>query len=155
MVAETSGGKPIPVVKVDEITWRVSHGGQPFKLRYRVYRGSYSGIGGAFLDDEFGTRNGTRWKVPAGSRGGGLAWLGDDRKAYEGAYQLKVDADQQDAAWRRLIELCRVLKETPDAELERELPKVLDVEGALWFLALDVALLDGDGYASRASDFVL
>lgn len=58
MVAETAGGKPIPVVKVDEITWRVSHGGQPFKLRYRVYRGTYGGIGGAFLDDEFGFFNG-------------------------------------------------------------------------------------------------
>lgn len=57
MVAE-SGGKPIPVVKIDEITWRVSHGGQPFKVRYRVYRGAYSGIGGAFLDDEFGFFNG-------------------------------------------------------------------------------------------------
>ena len=58
MVAETAGGKPIPVVKVDEITWRVSHGGQPFRVKYRVYRGSYSGIGGAFLDDEFGFFNG-------------------------------------------------------------------------------------------------
>jgi predicted metalloprotease with PDZ domain len=58
MVAEAAGGKPIPVVKVDEITWRVTHGGQPFKLRYRVYRGTYNGITGAFLDDEFGFFNG-------------------------------------------------------------------------------------------------
>lgn len=58
MVAETVGGKPIPVVKVDEITWRVSHGGQSFRLKYRVYRERYEGIGGAFLDDEFGFFNG-------------------------------------------------------------------------------------------------
>ncbi len=58
MIAESGGGKPISVVKIDEITWRVTHGGQPFKVRYRVYRGSYSGIGGAFLDDEFGFFNG-------------------------------------------------------------------------------------------------
>ncbi|HEY0138281.1 MAG TPA: PDZ domain-containing protein [Nannocystis sp.] len=58
MVAETPGGKPVPVVKVDEITWRVSHGGQPFRVRYRVYRGSYNGISGAYLDDEFGFFNG-------------------------------------------------------------------------------------------------
>jgi len=57
VVAETVGGKPIPVVKVDEITWRVSHGGQSFRVRYRVYRESYTGIGGAFLDDEFGFIN--------------------------------------------------------------------------------------------------
>lgn len=58
VVVETPAGKPVPVVKVDEITWRVSHGGGPFRVRYRVYRGSYSGIGGAYLDDEFGFFNG-------------------------------------------------------------------------------------------------
>ena len=58
VVVETPAGKPVPVVKVDEITWRVSHGGQPFRVRYRVYRGSYNGITGAYLDDEFGFFNG-------------------------------------------------------------------------------------------------
>ncbi|MBL9103505.1 MAG: M61 family metallopeptidase [Myxococcales bacterium] len=58
VVAEGAGGKAVPVVKVDEITWRVTHGGEPFKLRYRVYRGAYTGIGSAYLDDEFGFFNG-------------------------------------------------------------------------------------------------
>lgn len=58
VVVETPAGKPVPVVKVDEITWRVSHGGQPFRVRYRVYRGTYNGISGAYLDDEFGFFNG-------------------------------------------------------------------------------------------------
>jgi predicted metalloprotease with PDZ domain len=58
VVAEGPGGKAVPVVKVDEITWRVTHGGEPFKVRYRVYRGAYNGIGGAYLDDEFGFFNG-------------------------------------------------------------------------------------------------
>jgi predicted metalloprotease with PDZ domain len=58
VVVETPQGKPVPVVKVDEITWRVSHAGQPFRVRYRVYRGSYNGIGGAYLDDDFGFWNG-------------------------------------------------------------------------------------------------
>jgi predicted metalloprotease with PDZ domain len=58
VVVETPAGKPVPVVKVDEITWRVSHGGAPFRVRYRVYRGSYNGIAGAYLDDEFGFFNG-------------------------------------------------------------------------------------------------
>lgn len=58
VVAEGPGGKSVPVVKVDEITWRVTHGGEPFKVRYRVYRGSYTGVGGAYLDDEFGFFNG-------------------------------------------------------------------------------------------------
>ena len=58
VVAEGAGGKSVPVVKVDEITWRVTHGGEPFKVRYRVYRGAYTGVGGAYLDDEFGFFNG-------------------------------------------------------------------------------------------------
>jgi len=58
VVAEGAGGKAVPVVKVDEITWRVTHGGEPFKVRYRVYRGAYTGIGGAYLDDEMGFFNG-------------------------------------------------------------------------------------------------
>lgn len=58
VVVETLAGKPVPVVKVDEITWRVSHAGQPFRVKYRVYRGSYNGIAGAYLDDEFGFWNG-------------------------------------------------------------------------------------------------
>ena len=33
VVAEGAGGKAVPVVKVDEITWRVTHGGEPFKVR--------------------------------------------------------------------------------------------------------------------------
>jgi predicted metalloprotease with PDZ domain len=58
VVVESMQGKPVPVVKVDEITWRVSHAGQPFRVKYRVYRGSYNGIAGAYLDDEFGFWNG-------------------------------------------------------------------------------------------------
>jgi predicted metalloprotease with PDZ domain len=58
VVVETPAGKPVGVVKVDEITWRVSHGGAPFRVKYRVYRGSYGGIGGAYLDDEMGFFNG-------------------------------------------------------------------------------------------------
>ena len=58
VVVESMQGKPVPVVKVDEITWRVSHAGQPCRVKYRVYRGSYNGIAGAYLDDEFGFWNG-------------------------------------------------------------------------------------------------
>jgi spore coat protein CotH len=108
-----------------------------------------------FLADEYGTRGGVRWKVPAGFRGSGLAWLGDDPAAYQRSYELKTEVTDPAAAWRRLLELCRLLHETPDEELEAVLPRVLDIDATLWFLAVDAALLDGDGYASRASDFLL
>jgi predicted metalloprotease with PDZ domain len=58
--ARTSAGKPLAVEKLDEITWRVHHGGSPFVLRYRVYRGSYDGIRGAYLDDDMAFVNGVQ-----------------------------------------------------------------------------------------------
>ncbi|MCB9702933.1 MAG: hypothetical protein H6711_13645 [Myxococcales bacterium] len=35
--AETLAGAPLPVEHRDKQTWRVGHGGQPHRLRYRVY----------------------------------------------------------------------------------------------------------------------
>ncbi len=108
-----------------------------------------------FIDDEFGTRKGVRWKAPANFRGSGLAYLGDKRADYEACYQLKSSVDDEDAAWQHLIAMSKVLNETPLEQLESELPKVLDVDATLRFLALDAVVLDGDGYGSRGSDFVL
>ena len=109
-----------------------------------------------FLDGEYGTKKGVRWKVPANPRGGaGLAWQGEEREAYERSYELKGKVEDEAGAWQRLIELCRVLNTTPIEDLERVVPGVLDIDAALWFLAIDAALLDGDGYQSRASDFLL
>jgi hypothetical protein len=44
-----------------------------------------------------------------------------------------------------------VLSETPSERLEKALDPVLDVDGALRFLAWDNALVSGDGFWTRAS----
>ena len=49
--------------------------------------------------------------------------------------------------------LCRTLDKTPPDQLESALKPILDIDGALWFLALDNALVNGDGYWTRASDY--
>ena len=46
-----------------------------------------------------------------------------------------------------------MLNETPPASLQAALEPILDIDGALKFLALDVALVNGDGYWTRASDY--
>lgn len=107
-----------------------------------------------FTDAHFGTRKGARWKVPANFSGGSaLAFQGDEIEPYRRLYEAKGTVE--DAHWWRLVELCRQLAESDDERLVRDLPEILDIDGALWFLALDNALLDGDGYFSRGSDYGL
>jgi hypothetical protein len=105
-----------------------------------------------FVRDNFGTTKGARWKVP-GSPGGraGLNYLGDDAADYRRLYEIKSKDDP--ASWADLIRLCRILNETPPAKLEAALDPILNIDGALRFLALDVALVNTDGYWARASDY--
>lgn len=105
-----------------------------------------------FLDEWFGTKDGVRWKVPPG-RSSGLVYNGDEPSAYQDAYQLKTRPEEAPNAWQDLINLCKVLEVTPDAQLESELSAIFNIDRALWFLALDNVFIDNDGYFSRASDY--
>lgn len=107
-----------------------------------------------FVAENFKSSKGARWKVrgsPGG--GGGLDYLGDNIEEYKRRYQLKTKEDDKD--WKALMELCRTLDKTPPDKLEAALKPMLDIEGALWFLALDLALQNEDGYWIRASDYSL
>jgi spore coat protein CotH len=107
---------------------------------------------GDFLREWFNTRRGARWKVPGSPRGrGGLEYLGDDPAPYKRLYEIKTDDDAK--SWADLIHLCRVLNTTPPEKLEAALAPLLDIDGALKFLALEVAMVNSDGYWTRASDY--
>jgi spore coat protein CotH len=80
----------------------------------------------------------------------GLEYEGEDIKPYQNRFTMKSGKDDD---WRALVQLCRLLKETPVDQLEQELSKVVDVDELLWFLALDNALINCDGYWIRASDY--
>src|SRR5213076_815544 len=58
-------------------------------------------------------------------------------------------------AWAALVNLTKVLNNTPADQLEAALAPILDVDGALKFLALDNALINNDGYWVRTSDYSL
>ena len=105
-----------------------------------------------FARDFYGTPDGARWKAPPQGRSG-LQYLGDDPAAYRRAYEIKSKDDA--AAWSALVNLARVLNTTPPDRLEAALAPILDVDETLRFLAVDVALVNGDGYWTRASDFSL
>lgn len=105
-----------------------------------------------FVKEWFNTTKGARWKAP-GSPGGraSLAYLGDDPASYKGTYQLKTKEDAK--SWAALINLTKVLNQTPPEKLEAALEPILDIDGALRFIALDNALINNDGYWVRTSDY--
>jgi hypothetical protein len=107
-----------------------------------------------FIQEWFGTRKGARWKVPGSPHGrGGLTYLGDDPAPYKRIYQIK--SKDEPSAWAALIKLCKVLNQTPPDQLEAALAPLLDIDEALKFLALENALVNTDGYWTRASDYYL
>ena len=105
-----------------------------------------------FVSENFGTTKGARWKV-SGNPGadGGLRYFGENLDEYKRRFQIKSGDDEQ--AWKDLVQLCKVLDETPAEELEAKLAGLLDIDETLWFLALDCSLVNSDGYWTRASDY--
>ena len=107
-----------------------------------------------FIQQRFGTTEGARWKVQGSPNGRGtLAYLGDNPEPYRRVYSLK--SKDTPASWQALARLCKVLNETPADRLEAELSPILDIEGALRFLALENVMVNNDGYWIRSSDYNL
>ncbi len=80
-----------------------------------------------FMQENFSSTKGARWKVSGSPMGGGgMAYLGDDPKLYESRYEMKSGKAKD---WEAFIELCKVLNETPTDKLESELRKRMDVDG--------------------------
>ena len=105
-----------------------------------------------FLRDHFGTEAGARWKVPGSPGGrGGMEYFGEDVTAYKRIYDIRTKDNPK--AWTDLIGMFRVLNETPPEKLEAALSPLLDIDSALKFLAIEVALVNSDGYWTRASDY--
>ena len=105
-----------------------------------------------FLQEFYGTTAGARWKVPGSPRAdGGLRYLGEDRDLYRQRFEIKSKDDKD--SWQALINLCQVLNETPAKDLPRAIEPILNVDQVLRFLAIDVAVVNSDGYWTRASDY--
>ena len=105
-----------------------------------------------FTREWFKSTRGARWKVPGQPRGqGGMEYLGDDPASYSYTYEIKTKDDPKD--WAALIAMFKVLNRTPIDQLEQALTPLLDIDGVLKFLALEVVLVNSDGYWTRASDY--
>jgi hypothetical protein len=105
-----------------------------------------------FTREWFSSTNGVRWKTPGSPRGrAGMEYLGEATSLYKRLYEIKTEDTPQ--AWTDLIHMFRVLNETPADKLESALAPILDIDGVLKFLAVEVALGNTDGYWTRASDY--
>ena len=109
---------------------------------------------GDFVREWFDTRDGVRWKVPGSPRSnGGLEYFGESQASYRRVFEL--DTVDQPKAWTDLIQLTRILNQTPPAQLGSALGPILDIDDVLWFIALDAVFVNGDGYWVRNSDYHL
>ena len=107
-----------------------------------------------FTKEAFDSRAGARWKTPGSPWGrAGMNYLGENPDAYRTLYEIKTKDSAE--SWTALIRLFRTLNETPADKLESALAPMLDVDGVLKFLALEMALVNTDGYWTRASDYSL
>jgi hypothetical protein len=137
--------KYLPTPKVNEV--RVVVNGED----WGIYQNAQQ-FDKIFVKEEFGSFKGARWKVSGSPGGGGsLRYLGDNLSAYKRLYEIKSSDNEE--SWNALINLCQVLNETPVDQLAEKIEPILDVDGALRFLALDVALINEDGYWVRGSDY--
>lgn len=105
-----------------------------------------------FAKDWFGTTKGARWKVPGSPQTrAGLEYRSEDPDDYRNLYEIKSKDSPE--AWADLIKLCRTLNQTDVAALPAAIEPLLDVDGVLRFLALEVVLINSDGYWTRSSDY--
>jgi hypothetical protein len=140
-------------VVVNGESWGIYTNAQQFDKEF--LKDNKDQLGGAKKKDE--APKGVRWKVPGSPGGrGSLEYIGDDVEAYKRIYAIKTeDAKEADKAWKALIKLCKTLNQTPPDKLEEALKPILDIDGALWFLALENVLINGDGYWIRTSDYAM
>ena len=104
------------------------------------------------MAEHFGSSKGARWKVSGNPHAdGGLRYLGENIVEYRDRFEIK--SKDRPESWQALVALCRTLDRTPVNQLQEALEPILDVDGLLWFLAYDVALVNNDGYWTRASDY--
>jgi spore coat protein CotH len=103
-----------------------------------------------FLKEHFGNGGGLLLK-PEGIRG--LPHFGTDPKAYEATYVPKDEAEE--AEWKRLIELTRLINMAEESEFRERIVEYLDLEEFAKFLAANTALASMDGFLGLGHNYYL
>ena len=119
---------------------------------------NWGGPGGGEIDTTLGS-------LPGGGPGGGgpggggpggggfgagnstLNYLGDDTSTYQEYYTLKNA--YKDDPWNDLVNACKILNTVDLSMLIDSLGNVMDIDGALWFIAQEILFTDDDSYVNK------
>lgn len=101
-----------------------------------------------FRDDDGNRYRGERPSSQTPYDDSALTWLGNSVSRYQAAYELKTENGPH-APWTNLIHAIDVLNNTPTGQIPTEVPKVIDVDNALRFLAVVNITATLDSYIGR------
>jgi uncharacterized protein (TIGR03437 family) len=103
-----------------------------------------------FLENHFGKgeHKGNLYKANIGAV---FTYLGEDKAAYKQVWEKQTNEDADD--WSDLIELCRIIGQTPAAELRAKLEPLMDIDSFLAAIALDNATVNLDSYVGMGQNF--
>jgi len=113
-----------------------------------------------FLEGYFLSNDGARFRAtteetgPGGGGGGpgwgdgtaGMNYLGGDTSTYQEYYDLK--SSDIDDSWQKLVAACEALSTTTVSTMDAVRAKI-DIDKALWFLAVENVFADDDSYIMK------
>jgi hypothetical protein len=112
----------------------------------------------SFLEEWFLSNDGANFRanpdegMPGGGWGDGTAgmnYLGASIASYQQYYNLKsTDLADETTSWQKLVDACQVLSVATNANKEATKAK-LDIDKALWFLAVENIFTDDDSYVMK------
>ncbi len=106
-----------------------------------------------FLDEHFRDDSGNRYRGDRPSTSTNynetaLTWLGTSVSRYQAAYELKTENGPH-TPWVKLVQLCDVLNNTSVGQLPSVLPREVDIDNALRFIAVANMTAWLDSYLGR------
>jgi len=107
-------------------------------------------INSDFLKNNFGKGEdtGNLYKANIGVTFG---YLDEDKAAYKAVWEKQTNEEADD--WADLIELCKIIDQTPANELKAKLEPLVDIDSFLTAIALDNASVNLDSYIGMAQNF--
>ncbi len=86
-----------------------------------------------------------------GNIGASFDYIGEDKAKYKEVWEKQTNEEADD--WADLIALCKLINDTPVAQLRAKLEPIMDVDSVLTAFALDNATVNLDSYVGMGQNF--